>query len=455
MATGSVGFKATLNGVNNYFIAALYDTSALGVVVEFIAPSGGGGSGYPATFQVTFATVLNASKLYRVILWENTTAVVGGTSRVSADFKASTNQISFRADLVYTYAGVGGVFTSNTTIVDASLIGYNISYEQFGSGTLTQGVDYSYNSATGTIILLAAGVTYQSGQKMVVHFQPQVSASAPVYSGISAGSIVAISTVLTNSSANQAIYCQGSGGSFIITLPGLSTMTDYQPIEFYSAGGNHINVKLLCGGADNIQWNVLRTNIILGQAEQITLYKANGVWNVKNPSPNIKMVGEILYRYSNVEFPNLLANGTIISRVTYSRLWDYVSGLPASAVVAEAIWTNTSVANGITYFINKGKFSSGDGSTTFRIPVLYGVGFLKAVDGVLRLAGSLETEQVGAFSSNIGINIGDSFLGTGGGWLGAAGRGQNNTANQNYPQSLNAGLENLPSNVAVYALIRT
>ena len=109
----------------------------------------------------------------------------GGTSRVSGSATPSSNSTSLRQDEVLVY-GIDPEFTDNVTIVDQkTLIGWLISFEQFGSGTLTpgsapgSGVDYTYDITTGTIVLVN-GTTYNSGQKMIIHFEPQISTgSAP------------------------------------------------------------------------------------------------------------------------------------------------------------------------------------------------------------------------------------------------------------------------------------
>lgn len=467
MATVSVSFQSTLINSANFFVAAIYDASSLGVVLETSIPTKGGG--YTNPFQVTFLNSYNPSTIYRVILWENATAVVGGTSRVSASLRPTLNSATFRADEPLVY-GIDAVFTDTVTIVDPSLIGWGISFEQYGSGTLTLGTDYTFDNTTGTIVLIN-GTSYVNGQKMVIHFLPQISTAPSSYSGIATGSVVSVSTTMGSGYANSAVYLQGSGGSFIMTLPALSTMADYQPIEFYSAGGNHINVVLLCSGSDKIQWNVLKTKLILGQAEEVTLFKANGVWNVKNPSASIRMAGEIVYKYTNADFPYVLADGSsggLLSRATYSRLFDYVQGLPIAAVTTEAAWANSSVQDGITYYPNKGTWTMGDGSTNFRVPLLINQ-FIRGADGSARQPGSLQVDamldhQHPFLMGGVGGSYpnGKGPLGTSGGDTGAYTLNQDMTDhpyNDPGPGVLATVLsrvatENRPVNISLFALIR-
>ncbi len=454
MASISISVYSTLVNPANYFVGAVYDASS-GSLLEFIAPTKPGG-GYTDPFQITFLNSYTIGKVYRVIVWENTVNTgPGGTSRVSGSITPSSSTTSFRSDQRYIY-GISSQFTSNTTIVDSSLIGWNISFEQFGSGTLAPGTDYTFDNTTGTIVLIN-GTTYQSGQNMIVHFLPQVtSGSAPPSSGVSSGGIVSVNTTLTNARANTAVYLQGSSGSFIATLPALSTMSDYQPIEFYSFGGNHINASLPCQGADKIQWNQLITQIILGQCESVTLFKANGVWNVKYPPFGINAAGELILSYLAAPINTIQAAGQLLSRSSYPRLWTFVQTLEAGCLTTEAAWASTTTINGIIYYTNKAKYTPGDGSTTFRVPLLYNYGSLKLIDGSSRFPGNLQPGQVGAFNANpLPIPIGDSFNGTaGGGWSGYVGRGQLNEAPATFNVDFNAGLENYPSNIGVYGLIR-
>lgn len=392
MATVSVSVASALLNPANFFAVGIYDASS-GALLETVAPVKGGG--YTNPFQVTFLNSYILGKVYRVIVWENTTAVVGGTSRVSGSVTPSVNSTSFRTDEILVY-GTDAIMTNPTTIVDPSLIGWDISFEQFGTGTLTPGAgkDYTYDKTSGTIILVN-GTTYQNGQKMVIHFLPQVAAVAPSFSGISTGFILAVSTVMGNSYANSAVYLMGSGGSFIATLPALSTMSDYQPIEFYSDGGNHTYVTLLAAGTDKIQYNVLRTKLFLRQGVSVTLFKANGVWKVKGNTAPMDMIGEVVYKYSNTDFPYILADGSaggLLSRATYAGLWDYISG-NAAALTTEAAWGNTSVLDGVTYFPNKGKWTAGDGSTNFRAPLLINQ-FICGADGSSRQPGSFQADAM-------------------------------------------------------------
>lgn len=64
----------------------------------------------------------------------------------------------------------------------------------------------------------------------------------------------------------------------------------------------------------------------------------------------------------------LKLNGALVSRTTYANLWAYAQ---TAAIVADATWTGST--------LEQGKFSQGDGSTTFRLPDLR-ADFVRGVD---------------------------------------------------------------------------
>lgn len=469
MATVSVSFAGTLINPVNFFAFGIYDASN-GSLLETVAPTKGGG--YTNPLQVTFLNSYTVGKVYRVIVWENTTAVVGGTSRVSGSLTPSVNSTSFQADKFYTY-GTSLEMTDSVTIVDPSLIGWGISFEQFGSGTLKPGTDYTYDPATGTIILIN-GTTYQTGQEMIVHSQPKVAAVVPPPSaGVVVGRVIAVNTSLSNADANSAIALQGSGGSFIVTLPALSTMSDFQPIEFYSAGGNHIYATLAASGSDKIQWNALRTKLFMRQATNLVLFKMNGVWNVKGDTMAMCSIGEIVYRYGKdsavVDFPYLIANGSLINRATYAGLFDYFSNLPGAALTAEATWGNPTTIDGGTYYFNKGRWTTGDASTTIRVPLLFNQ-FIRGADGSTRQPGSFQPDAMQLHTHDVVMaGTGGSYPNgrtpgnetVGGDTGGFTRRGKLSSPPYDSPGAgangtllTKVSTETRPENVSLYALIR-
>lgn len=79
-------------------------------------------------------------------------------------------------------------------------------------------------------------------------------------------------------------------------------------------------------------------------------------------------VGEVKIALGNVIPPGFISisDGTEVSRTQYSELWEWVSA--NTTVLTDANWKNELSANG-----SVSKFSSGNGSSTFRLPKIIGI----------------------------------------------------------------------------------
>ena len=250
----------------------------------------------------------------------------------------------------------------------------------------------------------------------------------------------------------KGILLQGTSSQLAITLPALTTVADNLSIFLMSAGGNHNNVVINPAGADTFQFKLFKnqstasTQLTLGQSENMILLKANGIWNVISGGERMLKVGEIVYSYGRQEMNTLLLNGTQgLLRADYPALWSFISQLESSCLCSQAAWPNVSIINGFAYYINKAKFNTGDGTTTFGLPDLTIYGMMKAADGSTRYPGNFENFQVGQFNANQGDNyLNHPYVTT------LVGRGQ---ANPNTLQ-LNTGLDNIVNNTAAYISIR-
>ena len=96
MATVSVSCAGALINPANFFAVGIYDASS-NTLLETVVPVKGGG--YTNPFQVTFLNSYTNGKVYRVIWWENTSAVVGGTSRCSSSLTPSVFSLLHSAQI--------------------------------------------------------------------------------------------------------------------------------------------------------------------------------------------------------------------------------------------------------------------------------------------------------------------------------------------------------------------
>lgn len=451
----NVNIQATVSTPANYLVAAIYDHSAPTVVVQAIPLP----KPYGSSIQITFTGV--EAILYDFKLFESVDTSPAGTIRSSFVFQPTTETTLVRQDL-YLVADISTNFTSGTNSYVADtpndLTGWNYGLERVGVGTLQPGADY-IKDANGWH-LANEGDIIAPQEKFVLHFLPIVKQSQVTPAAvnlISATRIITGNATLDFSDMTKGILIQGAGSSLTITLPLLSTVADNKLLMFFSAGGNHINAVIACAGSDTFQFVGGTPNSIpLAQNEQLWIFKANGIWNVAYASDTIRMTGEVVYNYSKSSIlPAVFANGALLSRTSYSRLWKYVQSLESGVVLPDANWNDSITYNGRTVYVNRGKFTLGDGSTTFRIPIIYSVGNLKAVDGSGRLPGAFEGDQVGVFTGTVTVPSGNSFNGSpGSGYTPRAGRGAANPDSFNIETTFNSGNENKQANIGIYALIR-
>lgn len=441
-------------GITNFLIAAVYEASNPGVAVSFqVLPKP-----LVADVNITF-TDLNPVVHY-VKLWENTSAAPGGTIRNQFIYDPEyTNQtIELRTDLYLTVgAGTGNPVAGTSTFSRADLADWDYSIERRGFGSMQPGIDVDITAEGETFTLIKedgpVNDVFGEGEVFILHFEPRVNTNQPieaVNSGrvFSATETLTENTVLLAAGVGKAYRIQSDNDTIEVTLPAINTMPENRHLCFISEGGNHINATIKTAGSDTIEWqNGTSQKIILGQSERIWLYVLDGVWVVSVASGNFDKVGEIFMSFDNSVINAVFANGGLLDRDVYSRLWEFVQGAGADIIVTDANWNNLALNN-------KGKFSYGDGSTTFRVPLLYSPGFLRGVDGAARKAGSYEGEMVGPHTHEYKRTRTDT-IGT---------RYENNSIRQGSDRGLwtgdtvntsnNSGTENRPANVGVYFMIR-
>lgn len=374
--TANVSIQATLNNSANNFVVS-WQLASGGGIIGSIAPT----KPYGNPFQVNIPS-LTPNVTYIVTLWESASTSPAGTVRNATNVIPTSNTTTIRADDYLTTDITPGLVNNTTAYVNTSYAGWNYDVEEPGGvGTwFPQGAPnvtnprYAQDTAGG-FHLVQAGDVFQPNQQLVVRFQPQVAPAEASSTGVfSTYETITASTVFTSSDLNKAIFIQGSGSYLTNTLPPLSSVSDTQFMYFYSAGGSHVSAIFICAGSDTIQMNTLITQIVLCQNERLKIFKANGVWNIDQIEASVSMVGEVLYRFN----PSIIgqyglntvpADGSLLNRNTYYRLYMYLvnSGVMP---VSETAWGAATVKDGVTFYLNKGNWTLGDGSTTFRVPDL-------------------------------------------------------------------------------------
>lgn len=396
----SIFSQTSLLNPSNNLVFALYDYSAPTVVLESQAPA----KPYGNPLQITFLYNCIAGHVYLVKVWESPDSTPSGTVRNSTSIVANGNIVTVRGDEYWQVDVTTDLVSGTNTFIKADLENWEFSIERIGTGTMTPDAapdisspnykrtnsDDTANDLGRKITLLDAGVTWQPNEVFCVRFTTQIEIApspgtpSPIFGS---GRIITADETLTSADVNNCLLIQSATSKIALTLPLLSAVTDFSFLYFNSQGGSHKNAVIAAQGSDKIEYNGDRTNIILGQREVLRIYKGFGKWQIEGEHSYYNNGDKFVYSYLTTETNCLFCNGAEINRADYPRLWEWVQSLASGLVVTDTVWNNTTtVYGGFTYYTKKGCFSTGDGSTTFRIPFIQEA--FRPVDGAVRLAGS-------------------------------------------------------------------
>lgn len=401
----SLSSQTTLINPANNLVFALYDPVPNPIILlesqEAVKP-------YGDPLQITFLYNCLAGKVYLIKLWESADATPSGFIRNSLSMSAVGSSVIARFDEYLEADQTTGLNSGTNTYTNSSYLNWELSLERIGQGTMTPqsasiitdpkykrtNADGSTNPLGPLITLLTPSDVFQPGEEFVVRFTPQVfttsSPGAPS-SVFGEGRIITTDTILSGSDVGIGLLIQSATNKITITLPGLESVPDFSFFYIYSNGGSHINAVIAANGSDKFNYNGNQSVIILGQCEKLTCFRAFGQWQVENDLPGVNKVGESLYSYSMGELNTILKNGFPLQRNVYPRLWAWVQQLESGSVVSDSAWTSSFVTlDTVTYFTKNGFYSSGDGSTTFRVPMA----FQRTTKGYQSSPGMAENEQV-------------------------------------------------------------
>lgn len=235
------------------------------------------------------------------------------------------------------------------------------------------------------------GDVFVTDEQITVSFRPKITTVSPVVTSskfVTAEEIITDDVVLTSSQVGKLLRLQGVDAAFTVSLPAIGTIGAFSMFVLVSDGGSHTMVTLDIDGAGSINHFGNRTELHLAQGEKAWILYTGTDYVVLNDCPGPLRVGEIIdiYDKDDTVQGTIFADGTVFDRNEYRRLWDFVQQLDSSMLITDAAWLASTAQHG--------KFSSGDGVTTFRIPRLYTDGYARGVDGSTRLAGSHQDDKV-------------------------------------------------------------
>lgn len=419
----NVSSQTTLLNPAHFFVFALYDSSAPTVLLESIAPA----KPYGNPLQVTFLYNCVNGHIYIIKLWESVDSTPTGTVRNQFSQTIGLNSVDIRLPEYWEVDVSTGLVSGQPEFIKADLENWEFVIERIGQGSMTPqsasditfpkykrtNADSSPNNLGPRIELLTFEDVFQPNENFLVTFVPQIIVAAPggtPSDPFSTGRVITADETLTNADLSQALIIQSATTTITVTMPVISTFGDFRFLYFYSCGGTHKNAVFACQGSDKFFYPTDKASLILGQAENLTVFKAFGKYQIFNDLFGVKMVGELLYNYLQTEINTLLCDGTTKLRAEYPRLWAFVQSLGSGGVVTDATWSGTFVIhNGNNVYTKKKCFSTGDGSTTFRLPLLTN-SLLRGIDGSTRLPGSIELDQVGQHSITMNLR---QHVGTG------------------------------------------
>lgn len=449
-------------GITEYLYLVLYEATAPNTPV---ANSGQLAPPHNASVQIQFIDlnpVIHLAKLF-------VTDGVSTDGTIIANFSIDPRfpGVELKAPW-FIYADTEPGFDSGTDVFtdpDGVLEGWDYTVDIRGMGLLDPDTELDQTPPGYQVTI--AGYEIQPNELHIISFAPkQIVFNAPTNTGGNIFSEVEIITedrALVEADKGKQFIIASDTSTIVITLPEIGSVAANRLFLFTSEGGNHKNavIEVEGGSSEKIDWNGPQTEVILGQCEHIWLYKwvdpldeNNFSWKVCNASDRILQVGEVFYYDRHLDLLNaVFADGSLLDRDVYPRLWNYIQSLDASMLVSDATWNSA--------FTETGKYSTGDGSTTFRMRLIQS-GFLRGVDGVVRKAGSFEEGSVDIDDIDIEIREGTGG-GTTGSILNSGFSGQdsptdwlsNDTgAGPKYIRLSSAGTETRPNNIGAYLLIR-
>lgn len=179
--------------------------------------------------------------------------------------------------------------------------------------------------------------------------------------------VQASKTLTVDDVTQKIVIINGNGTSQTYNLPldltaGVTvTIMAYNVTKQVTINSQGTNDIVLAGNE--------RQKIYLGDGETVSFVWTGDHWFLYSHDTQILTVGLPTYGYS--QKPNtVIANGQLLNRTDFPRLWEYVQSIGVS-LVDDYTW------NSIAGF--KGFFSTGNNATTFRVPDLRSM-FIRGID---------------------------------------------------------------------------
>lgn len=258
-----------------------------------------------------------------------------------------------------------------TQILIPALEGLNVRLLRDGFPLL----ESEYNVLLGGGVELV-GTTLIQGQRYELEVsEPGTAIIVPPASGgsgfIEGDVIINTNINISVSDMNKIHQIRGGANALTITLPNVDDCPLNSFLIIEALISNTKQHLINTTGSQYIYRKNESTDqgMYIGKGDVIWFYRKEDGWYVINEKGNFDNLCIAKPAYK-VGFNQLLCDGSELSRALYPKLWREVQSLGAS-LVDDATWNTASGVNGAGQTVERpyrGCFSTGDGSTTFRIP---------------------------------------------------------------------------------------
>lgn len=236
-------------------------------------------------------------------------------------------------------------------------------------------VDVEYEMLSGGGFKLLGGDLLVEGQRYVLDVY-ELSLINPMPSESAEGGFITGNTIvntnisLATSDLNKALQVRGAASALTLTLPDVAVCPDNAFLIIETLINNTKPTRIQTSLSQNIYLrNTNKAVIWLHPGESVMLYRTEDGWYAYcNDTNYSRAIGRPTFSYEQ-DLNQLKCEGQLVNRADYPRLWEKVQTL-GGALVSDAVWSTATatVAGRTVNNPNRGCFSQGDGSTTFRLP---------------------------------------------------------------------------------------
>lgn len=404
------------------------------------------------------------NEMHQFKFWQSNDGIDLDTALLTMDVDAGTVDGGGASMVMYDYVtdrgntgdGWADPEDGDTVLVDERLIGAtSIIFTLRGVGPLRPD-EFTFDSVTGTITL-TNGDTFAEGSTW---FAAIVTTGSGVgtppgnvqTSAVAGWSVLPVSSDFTFGTThhNMLLWWEGTALIGNITFPDFATIPNKR-VKIVTHGGTSRYLKLTFASGNTINFQRRnRSALWLGAGEEIEIEFFNGTAYVTGYQGEYAQVGMLTWGRKS-ELNRLSLDGTRYTQADLGRLYaDYISYLPLTQFVSEAVWPTSMVAsiageNKVVYH-KKGFFTSESGQ--IRLPD-YSNRFIRAIktgsdtERVDNVPGGYQYDMVIYHGHTVPLLAGSD---SGGGAVTSGGASGNDG---DEPTSKVGGVENRPENIGL------